>query len=59
MPERELVQWIAAGKTTKQAATLMGMSPNAAQGCKQKIMKLLGVHTVSDLIRYAVREKLM
>ena len=54
-----LAQLLAEGKTMKEAAALMGISTRTAESHKYEIMRQLGVQTTAELIRYAVRIKLV
>lgn len=53
--EREVLQLIAEGKTTKEIAVLLGISVKTAEAHRTKIMSKLGTHGVAGLVRYAVR----
>jgi len=57
--QREVLQLLAEGKTMKEAAALMGISTRTAESHKYEIMRQLGVETTAQLIRYAVRIKLV
>ncbi|HET7442169.1 MAG TPA: response regulator transcription factor [Terriglobales bacterium] len=57
--ERELVQLLAEGKSTKQAANTLGMSVKTAETHRSNIMRKLQLHSVSELVLYAVRNKLV
>jgi DNA-binding NarL/FixJ family response regulator len=57
--QREVLQLLAEGKTMKEAAALMGISTRTAESHKYEIMRQLGVQTTAELIRYAVRIKLV
>jgi len=54
--EREVLQLVAEGFTTKGIAERLGLSPNTVRVHKNSIRSKLGLHRQSDLIRYAVRE---
>jgi DNA-binding NarL/FixJ family response regulator len=56
--EREVLQLVAEGKSTKQIAELMQISVKTAETHLQKIMQKLGTHSVADLTKYALREGL-
>jgi two-component system response regulator NreC len=56
--ERELLQLLAEGKSTKQIAELMQISIKTAETHRQRIMQKLGTHSVADLTKYALREGL-
>ena len=53
--EREVLQLVAEGRSTKQVAELLGISVKTAESHRSRIMHKLGVHEVASLVRYAVR----
>ena len=53
--EREVLQLIAEGKTTKEVAVLLGVSFNTAESHRNRIMKKLNIHETAGLVRYAIR----
>jgi DNA-binding NarL/FixJ family response regulator len=57
--QREVLQLLAEGKTMKEVATVLGISTRTAESHKYEIMRQLGVQTTAELIRYAVRIKLV
>jgi DNA-binding NarL/FixJ family response regulator len=57
--QREVLQLLAEGKTMKQVATQLGISTRTTESHKYEIMRQLGVQTTAELIRYAVRIKLV
>jgi DNA-binding NarL/FixJ family response regulator len=57
--ERQVVQLVAEGKSTKQVAALLGISSKTAEFHRSRVMKKLDVHDVAGLVRYAVREGLI
>lgn len=57
--QREVLQLLAGGKTMKEAAFLMGISMRTAESHKYDMMRQLGAQTTAELIRYAVRVKLV
>jgi DNA-binding NarL/FixJ family response regulator len=57
--QRQILQLLAEGKTMKEAAAVMSISTRTAESHKYEIMRKLGVTTTADLIRYAVRIKLV
>src|SRR2546426_341548 len=56
--EREGLQLIAEGQTTKEGATILGLSFNTAESHRNRIMKKLNVHETAGLVRYAIRQGL-
>src|SRR3989475_12280857 len=57
--ERQVVQLVAEGKSTKQVAALLGITPKTAEFHRARGMKKLNVHDVAGLVRYAIREGLI
>jgi DNA-binding NarL/FixJ family response regulator len=53
--ERELLQLIAEGRTTKEIASRSHVSPKAVESRRVRLMERLGIHDVAGLVRYAVR----
>jgi DNA-binding NarL/FixJ family response regulator len=56
--EREVLQLVAEGKSTKEIAGQLRISPKTADTHRQQVMKKLGLHTVAELTKYAVRQGL-
>jgi two-component system, NarL family, response regulator NreC len=54
--EREVVQLIAEGKTTKEIASILHLSPKTVDSHRMRSMAKLDVHNISSLVRYAIRE---
>lgn len=54
--EREILQLLAEGNSTKQIASSLHVSVKTVETHRQQIMSKLDVHTVADLIKYAIRE---
>jgi DNA-binding NarL/FixJ family response regulator len=54
-----MLRLIAEGKTTKQAATLLGISVKTGECHRASIMDKLDIHELAGLVRYAVREGLV
>lgn len=57
--EREILQQIAEGKTNKEIATLLNLSVYTVDGHRTRIMEKLGLHSVGELVRFAVRNGLV
>jgi len=53
--EREVVQLLAEGKTTKEVATTLNLSVKTAETHRTNLMRKLDLHSVVDLTLYAVR----
>jgi DNA-binding NarL/FixJ family response regulator len=57
--EREIVQLLAEGKSTKEVAVTLGLSVKTAETHRSNIMRKLELHSVSDLVLYAVRNNIV
>ncbi len=57
--QREITQLLAEGKTNKQVAVALGISTKTADTHRTNIMRKLDLHSTSDLVRYAIRNKLI
>lgn len=56
--EREIVQLLAEGRTSPQIAQELHISTATVDTHRRNIMKKLGIHTVAELTKYAIREGL-
>jgi DNA-binding NarL/FixJ family response regulator len=56
--EREIVQLLAEGKSSPQIAQQLHISTGTVDTHRRNIMKKLGIHTVVELTKYAIREGL-
>ena len=57
--QREVVQLLAEGKSSKEVAAALGLSVKTAETHRANIMRKLGLHSISDLVRYAVRNNIV
>jgi DNA-binding NarL/FixJ family response regulator len=57
--EREVVQLLAEGKSSKEVAVVLGLSVKTAETHRSNIMRKLKLHSVSDLVLYAVRNNIV
>lgn len=57
--EREVVQLLAEGKTTKEVAVALGLSVKTAETHRSNVMRKLNLHSVSELVLYAVRNNIV
>ncbi len=53
--ERQVLQLIAEGKTTKEVATTLDISVKTAETYRTRIMEKLDIHETATLVRYAIR----
>ena len=57
--EREIVQLLAEGKSSKEVAVVLGLSVKTAETHRSNILRKLELHSVSDLVLYAVRNNIV
>lgn len=57
--EREIAQLLAEAKTNKDVAARLGVSVKTIDAHRANIMRKLNLHSVAELVRYAIREKLI
>ena len=53
--EREVLQLVAEGKTTKEIAALLNISVKTADAHRTRLMQKLDIHNTAELVLYAVR----
>jgi DNA-binding NarL/FixJ family response regulator len=56
--EREIVQRIAEGQTTKEIAAHLGLSVKTVESHRINLMRKLDIHETATLVRYAIRRGL-
>ena len=56
--ERQVLQLIAEGKTTKEAASILEISVKTAESHRTRLMQKLDIHETAGLVRYAIRRGL-
>jgi DNA-binding NarL/FixJ family response regulator len=57
--EREVVQLLAEGKSTKEVAVALDLSVKTAETHRANIMRKLDLHSISELVMYAVGNKIV
>ena len=57
--ERQVLQLIAEGKTTKEAAIVLDVSVKTAETHRTNLMEKLDIHSTAGLVRYAIRRGLL
>jgi len=57
--EREILQMIAEGKTNKDIAAALNLSVYTVDAHRGRIMEKLNLHSVGELVRFAVRKGLV
>ena len=53
--ERQVLQLVAEGKTSKEIAVLLGLTVKTAESYRAHLMEKLGIHETAGLVRYAIR----
>ena len=53
------MQLVAEGKSSKAVAEALGISVKTADNHRANIMRKLGLHSVSEWVRYAIRNKII
>ncbi|HKC17202.1 MAG TPA: response regulator transcription factor [Steroidobacteraceae bacterium] len=57
--ERQVLQLIAEGKTTRDIAALIHVSAKTVETHRARLMQKLGIHEIAGLVRYAIRKGLV
>jgi DNA-binding NarL/FixJ family response regulator len=57
--QREIVQLLAEGKSSKEVAVALGLSVKTAETHRANIMRKLDCHSVSEVVRYAIRNNII
>jgi DNA-binding NarL/FixJ family response regulator len=52
--QREVLQLVAEGRSLKEIATILGISPKTVEFHKTQIMDILDLHTTAELTKYAI-----
>jgi DNA-binding NarL/FixJ family response regulator len=56
--ERRIIQLLTEGKSTKQIASHLHVSPKTVDSNRREIMNKLGIFSIAELTKYAIREGL-
>ncbi len=57
--EKEVLQLLAEGKSNKEAAALLDVSPYTVETHRTRLMQKLGLHNTAEIVLYAVRKKII
>ena len=57
--ERQVLQMVGEGKSTKDVARLLGISTKTAESHRARLMRKLDIHETATLVRYAIRRGLV
>ena len=56
---REVLQLVAEGRSTKEMAELLHISPRTVEFHRYRVKESLGVHTVAELVQYAIKHRIL
>ncbi len=57
--QREVLQLLAEGRSNKEIAATLGMTTKTAETHRSNIMATLHLHSMSELVRYAIRNRII
>jgi len=57
--EKEVLQLLAEGKTNKDVALLLNLSPNTVETHRTRLMQKLDLHSTAEIVLYAVRKQII
>ena len=57
--ERQVLQLVGEGKSTKEIAILLAISTKTAESHRVRLMRKLDIHETASLVRYAIRHGLL
>jgi DNA-binding NarL/FixJ family response regulator len=57
--EREVLQLLAEGQSNKEVAASLGIGVKTAEAHRANLMRKLGVRSISELVRYAIRNRIV
>ncbi len=57
--ERQIIQLLAEGKSNKEVANSLGISVKTAETHRARLMQKLNLHSIADVVHYAVRNRII
>ena len=57
--ERQVLQLVGEGKSTKEVGQVLGISAKTAESHRARLMRKLDIHETASLVRYAIRSGLV
>lgn len=57
--EAEVIRFLAEGKSNKEIATALGIAVRTVETHRTKVMSKLGLHSLTELVHYAIRNKMV
>ncbi len=57
--ERQVIQLLATGKSNKEMAAILNISVRTVETYRARVMLKLGLHSLAELVRYALRNNMI
>ena len=57
--EKEVLQLLAEGKSNKEVATILNLSPYTVESHRANLMQKLNLHNTAEIVLYAVRKNII
>jgi DNA-binding NarL/FixJ family response regulator len=57
--QREVLQFVAEGRSTKEIAAMLQISPRTVEFHRYRLMETLGLHTTAELVQYAIKHHIV
>jgi DNA-binding NarL/FixJ family response regulator len=57
--QRQVLGFVVEGRRMKEIASLLSLSPRTVETVKYELMRLLGVHSTAELVRFAIQHRLV
>ena len=57
--QRQVLQFVAEGRSTKQIADVLQISPRTVEFHRYRAMESLGVHSIAELVQYAIKHRVI
>jgi DNA-binding CsgD family transcriptional regulator len=57
--EREVLRYLADGKSNKEIGVILSISTRTVETHRARLMRKLGLHSMNQLVRYAIRQRII
>ena len=57
--EKEVLQLLAEGKSNKEVASVLNLSPHTVESHRTNLMQKLNLHNTAEIVLYAVRKNII
>ena len=57
--QRQVLSLVVEGRRMKEIASVLALSPRTVETVKYELMRLLGVHSTAELVRFAIQRRLV